>query len=63
MSNLTLEVVEMLGHTIAKVVPITMPEAPVRAKADRPSTWPSLLIGFVLGTAFGAGIVWWLLNR
>jgi len=24
MSNLALEVVEMLGHTIAKVVPITM---------------------------------------
>ena len=32
-------------------------------ESDRPSTWPSLLIGFVLGTAFGASIVWWLLNR
>jgi len=48
----------------AKVVPIAPPEVPVaRPKSDRPSTWPSLLIGFVLGTAFGASIVWWLLNR
>jgi len=44
-------------------VPITMPEAPAPPKPDRPSTWPSLLFGFVMGTAFGAGIVWWLLNR
>ena len=46
-----------------KVVPLSMPDVPVRVKPDRPSTWPSLLIGFVLGTAFGASIVWWLLNR
>lgn len=46
-----------------KVVPLGMPDAPVRLKQDRPSTWPSLLLGFVLGTAFGASIVWWLLNR
>ena len=46
-----------------KVVPLGMPDNPVRFKQDRPSTWPSLLLGFVLGTAFGASIVWWLLNR
>jgi len=40
-----------------------MPEPPALPKSDRPSTWPSLLFGFVMGTAFGASIVWWLLNR
>ena len=46
-----------------KVVPITTPEVTVRPAPERPSTWPSLLIGFVMGTAFGASVVWWLLNR
>jgi hypothetical protein len=46
-----------------KVVPIAMPVAPPLPKPDRSSTWSSLLFGFVMGTAFGAGIVWWLLNR
>jgi len=47
----------------AKVVPIPMPEAPPRPRPERSSSWTSLLFGFVLGTAFGASIVWWLLNR
>ncbi len=47
----------------AKVVPISVPEAPPPTKSERASTWPSLLFGFVMGTAFGASIVWWLLNR
>jgi hypothetical protein len=42
----------------AKVVPIAMPSAPQppspRAEAP-PSTWPSLIAGFILGTLFGAG--------
>ena len=46
-----------------KVVPIAPPEPAPRPKVEKTSTWPSLLIGFVLGTAFGASIVWWLLNR
>jgi len=50
----------------AKVVPIAMPSAPQppppRAEAP-PSTWPSLIAGFILGTLFGAGAIWLLLNR
>jgi hypothetical protein len=50
----------------AKVVPIAMPIAPQppppRAEAP-PSTWPSLIAGFILGTLFGAGAIWLLLNR
>ena len=46
-----------------KVVPIAMPVAPPQPRAEGTSMWPKLLIGIVLGTAFGAGIVWWLLNR
>ena len=49
-----------------KVVPIAMPSAPQppppRAEAP-PSTWPSLIAGFILGTLFGAGAIWLLLNR
>jgi hypothetical protein len=57
-------ILEHERHTVpAKVVPIPMPAAPARPKPERTSTWPSLLMGFVLGTAFGASIVWWLLNR
>jgi hypothetical protein len=48
---------------VARVVPMAMPEVAPRPKAERTSGWPNLLIGFVLGTAFGASIVWWLLNR
>ena len=50
----------------AKVVPLTMPDAPSRAAVRAPrerSTWPSLITGFVLGTTFGAAVVWWLLHR
>jgi pSer/pThr/pTyr-binding forkhead associated (FHA) protein len=51
----------------AKVVPITLPSAPVPQKADPKaaptSTWPSLIAGFILGTLFGAGAIWLLLNR
>jgi hypothetical protein len=49
----------------AKVVPIAMPSAPQpppRAEAP-PSTWPSLIAGFILGTLFGAGAIWLLLNH
>ena len=51
----------------AKVVPIAMPSAPAPPKADSKgaptTTWPSLIAGFILGTLFGAGAIWLLLNR
>lgn len=46
-----------------KVVPIAMPGAPPPPRAASPSTWPSLIAGFILGTLFGAGAIWLLLNR
>src|SRR5262249_52354509 len=55
--------------TPAKVVPMAMPSMPAATAAPTPppaqvhSTWPSLLTGFVLGTLFGAGALWLLLNR
>ena len=51
----------------SKVVPMAMPSSapatPAPRKADVVSTWPSLITGFVLGTLFGAGALWLLLQR
>ena len=49
----------------AKVVPMPMP-APAGgadAAADVPSFWPSLVVGFLSGSVFGAGVIWLLLHR
>jgi len=47
----------------AKVVPIPMPEAPPSTRPAEKSSWPAMVFGFAAGTAFGAGLVWWLLHR
>ena len=53
----------------SKVVPMAMPAMPAPTAAPASptptagSTWPSLLTGFLLGTLFGAGALWLILNR
>src|SRR5262249_60240794 len=47
----------------AKVVPIPMPETPPATRPAEKSSWPAMVFGFAAGTAFGAGLVWWLLHR
>ena len=46
-----------------KVVPMSMPSFPAAPAAAPVSTWPSLIVGFALGTLFGAGAIWLLLHR
>lgn len=47
---------------VGKVVPMAMPGTPARPVA-RNATGPSLVIGFILGSLFGAGAIWLLLHR
>ena len=51
------------SQEMAKVVPTAMPGSPAAIHPEHVRTWPSLLIGFAIGTLFGAGTVWLLLNR